>query len=346
MIRILLVDDQKMIREAIKVSLESETDLEVVGTADNGITAIEQVEKLLPDVVVMNMEMPFLDGAAATQKITSKFTNTKVLILTSNDSDEYLTKSLAMGAKGYLLKKNGIENIAVAIRSIHQGYTQIAPGLLDRFFIYTDSGIILNKLDTAKYRDLQITKDSNQSSLKPQKTITSLKTAARRQQAEIIKLRDRLDYNKQELPKIQKSLSRNTKYLWFVSLLSLISFALISFFLFKLENKTNSIQLSTIPNERVGLYGEFSLNGIAERVTKAFEQDPILSDISTVYVAQEEDAIVLTGTISDPELLRRMENIAKQISGVNKVYTSQVAIGQKYQENLLGVKKSNINKEY
>ena len=344
MIRVLLVDDQKMVREAIKLSLESETDLEVVGTANNGITAIEQVNKLLPDIVVMNMEMPILDGAGATQRITSRFTNTKVLILTSSDSDEYLTKSLAMGAKGYLLKNNGTENIAGAIRNVYQGYTQIAPGLLDKLLVYTDSGIILSKLHTVKSRDLEITKSSNSSNSPPQKTIANLTTATRRQQAEIIKLREKLDSNKQELPNIKKSLSSHTKYLWFVSLLSLVSLTLVSLFLFKLENKTNNIQISTIPNERVGLYGEFSLNGIAERVAKAFAQDPILSDISTVYVAQEDDAIVLTGTISDPELLKRMENIAKQIRGVNRVYTSQVAIGQKYQEGLLGAKDSDINK--
>ena len=90
MIRILLVDDQKTVREALKISLEPELDLEIVGTANNGISAIEQVEILEPDIVVMNMEMPLLDGASATKKITSKFRDTKVLMLTSYDTDEYI----------------------------------------------------------------------------------------------------------------------------------------------------------------------------------------------------------------------------------------------------------------
>ena len=345
MIRVLLVDDQKMVREAVKISLEPEDDLEVVGTANNGVAAIEQVKKLQPDVVIMNMEMPILDGASATQKITSNFADTKVLILTSYDSDEYLTRSLAMGAKGYLLKNNGTKNLAEAIRSIYRGYTQIAPGLLDRLLVYTDSGVVLSKLHGTVHRNERVTQNSHPSNTQPQKALSNLQLATRQQQAEITKLRDNLDYNKQELPKIKQSISSHTKYLWFVSLLSLFSFALVSFFLYELDYKTNRIQTATIPNERVGLHGEFSLNGIAERVAKAFSQDPILSDISTVYIAQEDDAIVLTGTVPDPELLRRMENLAKEITGVNRVYTSQVAIDPKYRENLLGVKEDNIDRQ-
>ena len=140
MIRILLVDDQKTVREALKISLEPEVDLQIVGTAENGIAAIEQVEVLQPDIIVMNMEMPVLDGATATQKITSKYTDIKVLMLTSYDSDEYITRSLAMGAKGYLLKNTDAQDIAGAIRNIYKGYTQISPGLLEKLLVCTDSG--------------------------------------------------------------------------------------------------------------------------------------------------------------------------------------------------------------
>ncbi len=343
MIRVLLVDDQKMVREAIKVSLEPETDIEVIGTASNGLAAIEQVKQLQPDLVIMNMEMPILDGATATREITKKFADTKVLILTSYDNDDYITRSLAMGAKGYLLKNHGTENLAGAIRNIHQGYTQIAPGLLDRLLVCTDSGVVLSKLHGPVHRDDRISADSRSNSPQPQKTITNLHLATRQQQAEISKLRNDLDHNAQELPKVKRSLASYIKYFWFASLLSLCSFAFVSFLLYKLNHKTNSIEIATLPDERVGLYGEFSLNGIAERVAKAFEQDPILSDISTVYVAQEDDAIVLTGRISDPELLRRMENIAKKVSGVNRVYTNQVAIDPEYKKDLLGAKKEKID---
>ena len=123
MIRILLVDDQKMIREALKVWLEPEQDFQIIGTADNGIAAVEQVERLQPDIVLMNIEMPGLDGASATQFITNKFDNTKVLILSSEDNYEYIAKSLSVGAKGYLLKDTDFQDIATAIRSVYRGYT-------------------------------------------------------------------------------------------------------------------------------------------------------------------------------------------------------------------------------
>ena len=346
MINILLVDDQKMVREALKVALEPEQDLEIIGTANNGIAAIEQVEKLQPDVVVMNMEMPGLDGAGATEQIARNFPQTKVLILTSYDSDDYIIKCLAVGAKGYLLKDSGTKDIAGAIRNINKGYTQISPGLLDKLLVYTDSGVVLSKLKGTAVqqgktvqRTTQSTYQPKQTTFKPQRTISSLQLVSRQQQEEIGKLRHNLDNSQQELPKIKKSISKMTKSIWAMGLIWLVSVPLIALSLFKLYNKTNSIQASVIPSERIGLNGEFSLSGIAERVAKEFERDPILTDISTVYVAQEDDAIILTGKVSDSNLLRRMENLAMEVTGVRKVYSSQVAIEPKIRKELLGSQK-------
>ena len=337
MIRVLLVDDQKMVREALKISLDPETDIEVVGTASDGISAIEQVRNLQPDVAVMNMEMPLLDGADATQKITENFADTKVLILTSYDRDEYITKCLAVGAKGYLLKNKGTQDIAAAIRSVAQGYTQIAPGLLDKLLVYTDSGVVLSKLQRSAR--LQENQNIRQTISSPQRSLSNLQVATRQQQIEIGKLRENINNSQQELPKIKQSLSSHIKYIRLIGLLWLVSLSLMSLFVFRLNNKTNSIRANTIPKERIGLYGEFSLNGIAERVAKVYRKDPILRDISTVYIAQEDDAIILKGTVSDPELLKRMENLAMQVTGVNKVYTSQVAVEPKFRENFLGSEK-------
>lgn len=346
MIRVLLVDDQKMVRETLKLSLEMENDIEIVGTANNGIAAIEQVELLHPDIVIMNMEMPGLDGASATKQITSRFVQTKVLIHTSYDNDEYITKSLAMGAKGYLLKNVETQDLAGVIRNIHKGYTQIAPGLLEKLLISTDSGVVISKLESS-ISAYQGGHNSTTITAKPQKTITNLKIASRQQQEEINKLRQSLDSNQDELPKIKKNLSSYKKSLWLFSSLWLISLSLIGLFLFRLYHKTNNLQQETanlqnnikssvIPTERVGLYGEFSLNGIAQRVAKVYEQDPEISKIDTIYVAQEDDAIVLFGSIPDTTLLRRMENLAKQVDGVKKVYTSQVAIEPEFTDNVLG----------
>ena len=341
MIRVLLVDDQKTVREKLKASLESEADIEIVGTANNGLSAIEQVEELLPDVVIMNMEMPSLDGASATKQITNRFVETKVIIHTSYDSDEYIVKSLAMGAKGYLLKSLETEDLAIAIRNINKGYTQISPGLLDKLLIYTDSGVILSKLKSSSSRSRNAVIERVAS--KPAKNISNLQLACRQQQEEIVKLSQSLDMSQQELPKIQRSISNHAKRIWFTLMLSILSLSIFGLFLFKLYNKTNNLQLAVIPKERIGLDGEFSLNGIAQRVSKAFEQDSVLKDVSTVYVAQEDDAIVLTGTIADAALLKRMENIAMEVMGVERVYSSQVTVRPRLSENVLNLLKIEFN---
>ncbi len=132
MIRLLLVDDQALIRNGIKAMLNLEPDLEVVGTADNGENAIEQVEALQPDVVLMDMRMPVMDGRDATRIISERFPNIKVIVLTTFDDDQYITDAMRAGAKGYLLKDMPSEELAQAIRFVHKGYTQMGPGLLEK----------------------------------------------------------------------------------------------------------------------------------------------------------------------------------------------------------------------
>ena len=340
MIRILIVDDQKMVREALKISLEPEKDLQIVGTASNGFAAIDRVKALQPDVVLMNMEMPGLDGASTTKEITNKFVNTKVLILTSYDTDDYITKSLAMGAKGYLLKDTDAEDIAIAIRNIYKGYTQIGPGLLEKLLVYTDSGVILSKLKqiTPLKSDLKLP-EARPTYVKTHQIIANLQSTCRKNQAEIDKLNSSLNNNIQELPKIRKNITNQTKYMWLIWMFWLLTMPIIGLTLFNLHTKTYSLQMKDIPPERIGIKGEFSLHGIAQRVTRAFEEDPLIKGVSTVYVAQEQDAIVLTGKIADTALLRRMENIAKTIEGVDKVYTSQVIIQRQLTSDILGVEK-------
>jgi hemolysin D len=135
MIRILIVDDQKSIRERLKFILEPELDFEIVGMVDNGYDAIEQVKLLEPDVVLMDMEMPDIDGVLATKIIASSELGKKVrvLVLSSHNSNEYVARSIHAGAKGYLLKGATSEEIQDAVRFVHRGYTQIAPGLFEQF---------------------------------------------------------------------------------------------------------------------------------------------------------------------------------------------------------------------
>ncbi|MBW4612266.1 MAG: response regulator transcription factor [Desmonostoc vinosum HA7617-LM4] len=132
MIKVLIVDDQNLIRQGLKALLELESDLEIVGEAENGEHAINLVRQLQPDVVLMDIRMPIMDGVAATREIQKHFNSTKVLVLTTFDNDEYVSAALQNGAMGYLLKDTPSEELAVAIRAVHKGYTQLGPGIVKK----------------------------------------------------------------------------------------------------------------------------------------------------------------------------------------------------------------------
>jgi DNA-binding NarL/FixJ family response regulator len=132
MITILLVDDQNLIRQGLKALLELEADLQVVGEAENGQIAIECVAKLQPNVVLMDIRMPIMDGVTATKEICQQFPNVHILVLTTFDDDTYVATAIKYGAKGYLLKDTPSEEIAAAIRAVDRGYTHLAPGIMEK----------------------------------------------------------------------------------------------------------------------------------------------------------------------------------------------------------------------
>ncbi|MEM7649047.1 MAG: response regulator transcription factor [Cyanobacteria bacterium P01_A01_bin.70] len=139
MIRILLVDDQTIIRQGLANLLAAQPDLTVVGDAENGQQAVEQVASLYntprqPDVILMDVRMPEIDGVAATRQICEEFPGIKILVLTTFDDDDYVQQAMRYGAKGYLLKQTPIADLAVAIRAVHQGYTHMGPGLFEKTF--------------------------------------------------------------------------------------------------------------------------------------------------------------------------------------------------------------------
>lgn len=131
-IRILLVDDQNLIRQKLCISLEAEPDLQVVGSVEDGQTALEQVEILHPDLVLIDIEMPGMDGLTTAQILKERFADIQVVVLSSYDDEEYITQALRAGARGYLLKNTPIEEIVDAIRFVHKGYLQLGPGLLEK----------------------------------------------------------------------------------------------------------------------------------------------------------------------------------------------------------------------
>ncbi|BAY28249.1 LuxR family two component transcriptional regulator [Nostoc carneum NIES-2107] len=131
-IRLLIVDDQSLIRQGLKAMLEQERDLQVVGDAENGKVALEMVAQLQPDVVLMDIRMPEMDGRTATKLIVENYPHIKVLILSTFDDDTSLAGAMRAGAKGYLLKDMPSSELANAIRFGHYGYTQFGPGLFDK----------------------------------------------------------------------------------------------------------------------------------------------------------------------------------------------------------------------
>ena len=130
-ISILLVDDQISIRESLHLSLQPEPDLKVMAKAIDGLTAISQVETFRPDVVLMDIEMPGMNGLEAA-KIIKESADTKIIILTSYDDNKYIEQALKMGVNGYLLKTTPTSEIVSAIRHVHQGYLQLGSGLLEK----------------------------------------------------------------------------------------------------------------------------------------------------------------------------------------------------------------------
>jgi DNA-binding NarL/FixJ family response regulator len=133
MIRIVLADDQELVRTGFRMILRAETDLEVVGEAADGDEAIEQVARLRPDVVLMDIRMPRVDGLAATRKILAQpGARTRVVILTTFDQDEYVLQALRAGASGFLLKTAPAEQLVAGVREVAAGDALLAPAITRR----------------------------------------------------------------------------------------------------------------------------------------------------------------------------------------------------------------------
>ena len=129
MIRIVLVDDQTLIRQGIQTLLELEPDLWVVGVAGNGREALAAVERARPDVVLMDVRMPEMDGVAATRALHERFPDVGVIILTTFDDDEYVFDGLKAGARGYLLKDTNSDDLAAAVRAVAAGQALMQPSI-------------------------------------------------------------------------------------------------------------------------------------------------------------------------------------------------------------------------
>ncbi|MFD9908215.1 response regulator [Streptomyces sp. NPDC059063] len=132
-IRVLIADDQAMVREAFSVLLGAQPDIEVVATAEDGAEAVTLAARLLPDVIVMDIRMPGVDGIEATRRITARpDCPTKILVLTTFDLDEYVYEALRAGAGGFLLKDASGLELAEAVRVVARGAALLSPDLTRR----------------------------------------------------------------------------------------------------------------------------------------------------------------------------------------------------------------------
>ena len=165
MIRLLIVDDQAIVRHGLKSLLELQQDITVVGNAANGEEAINAIALLaqqdrVPDVVLLDIRMPIVDGVATTKELCQRYPAIKILILTTFDDDEYVSQAMSYGAKGYLLKDSPPEDLALAIRAVNKGHTHLGPGLFKKALSYTpeveNTSLILGQLAELSPREKEV----------------------------------------------------------------------------------------------------------------------------------------------------------------------------------------------
>src|SRR5437016_4092215 len=131
-ITVLLADDHTVVRQGLRALLVAEGDIEIVGEAENGRQAVQLAKKLLPEVVVMDVAMPVLNGLEATRQITRALPSTKVLILSSYSDDEYVSQLTEAGAAGYLIKQTAANELLKAIREAQRGNAYFSPAIAKR----------------------------------------------------------------------------------------------------------------------------------------------------------------------------------------------------------------------
>jgi DNA-binding NarL/FixJ family response regulator len=162
-ISVVVADDQELVRTGFRVILSSEPDIEVVGEAADGREAIEMAKQLGPDIVLMDIRMPILDGLAATRRIvTGPDSRPRVLILTTFDLDEYVYEALRSGASGFMLKDNPADQLITAIRVVAEGEALLAPQitrrLISEFARRRPSGARPEQLQILTDRETQVLK--------------------------------------------------------------------------------------------------------------------------------------------------------------------------------------------
>lgn len=159
-IRILLVDDQALVRAGFRMVIDSQPDLEVVGEAADGLAGVQAVQRLAPDLVVMDVRMPVLDGIEATRRIVALPDAPRVVVLTTFDLDEHALAAIRAGASGFLLKDAPPEEMLAALRTVHAGDAVIAPSttrrLLDHLAPLGSDPVALQSVEHLTEREREV----------------------------------------------------------------------------------------------------------------------------------------------------------------------------------------------
>ncbi len=236
MIRILLVDDCNIIRQGLQALLKPSPKLKVVGTAEDGHSAIEKVKNLQPDIVLMDIEMPGMSGITTTEKIARQFPSTKVLILSSYEERKYVIQALKAGAKGYLLKDTQAEDLEQAIWSIYRGHSQIESQLPKESLAETslsrlNTSVEPNRSISVKETETSLELDNDDQYLKngsPPINKTLLKSNQEQSESEIKKSpawsREPLELNtneREQKSQPQKSIFPKLSRWWIMGLLAI-----------------------------------------------------------------------------------------------------------------------------
>ena len=132
MVKVLIADDQELIRESLKIILDSKPDIEVTDAVSDGLEVIRSIREKRPDIILLDIRMPRLDGVSCTKIIKEGYTDIKIIILTTFDDDEYVFNALKYGASGYLLKGISMDSLVEAISTVYQGQAMINPDIASK----------------------------------------------------------------------------------------------------------------------------------------------------------------------------------------------------------------------
>jgi DNA-binding NarL/FixJ family response regulator len=179
MITVILADDHPVVRDGLCFLLNAQPDIKVVGTADNGHEAVQLAEKLSPNVAVMDIAMPLLNGIEATQQITTTCPHTRVMILSIHFTSVHIQRALQAGAMGYLLKESAGEEVVEAIRTVHEGRRYLSKKIAETVvedYVRQGGGDVLEGLSPRERQVLQLIAEGKTSAEAAQILFLSVKT--------------------------------------------------------------------------------------------------------------------------------------------------------------------------